>query len=448
MVRLGVLLAVDLSAVYLGRMLLRAMRIGDLGEGLGHAAGTLLPNAAVSAPQLALAVVIALLAFGSYRSGDLWRDPIRIVMATGVGVSIALYGSLWQEHPGLVLLRGVVIWGALAMVLVAYRNSVYVLSRRLPRPGLQQRVLEIHEPGLLSEIDLGPRYQLLATLDSRDLPGDIEEMEDWLEGGVDTILVSCALPAERFAQVVDFALSHGCHLLTTPRSAHLIGVDPNRIWIRGMPLTELTAPSLRASQLVLKRALDLAAGSVLLTLLSPLMLLISIAVKLDSPGPVLFKHRRAGLGGRFFRLLKFRSMRADAEQVLRSDLNLYRRYVENNFKLPEAEDPRITRLGRFLRKTSLDELPQLLNVIKGDMSLVGPRPVVEPELEMYRGHIPTFLSVKPGVTGLWQVSGRSDVGFPERAEMDLEYVRRWSLLKDLWILLMTGPTVLMRTGAH
>jgi lipopolysaccharide/colanic/teichoic acid biosynthesis glycosyltransferase len=141
-------------------------------------------------------------------------------------------------------------------------------------------------------------------------------------------------------------------------------------------------------------------------------------------------------------------MRPDAELVLRRDLNLYRRYVENDFKLPEDEDPRLTRVGRFLRKTSLDELPQFFNVLKGDMSLVGPRPVVEPELKMYKGRIPTFLSVKPGMTGLWQISGRSHVGFPERAAIDLEYIRHWSLLKDLWLLFMTLPAVLLGRGAH
>ena len=141
-------------------------------------------------------------------------------------------------------------------------------------------------------------------------------------------------------------------------------------------------------------------------------------------------------------------MRADAEKVLRSDETLYRKYLANDFKLPEDEDPRITRLGRFLRRTSLDELPQLLNVLKGTMSLVGPRPVVAPELEMYRGRIPILLSVKPGVTGPWQIAGRSKIAFPYRAELDLDYVRNWSLLRDFWILLLTVPAVLLQRGAH
>ncbi|HSH75417.1 MAG TPA: sugar transferase, partial [Longimicrobiales bacterium] len=176
--------------------------------------------------------------------------------------------------------------------------------------------------------------------------------------------------------------------------------------------------------------------------------ILALAVKLDSPGPVFFRQRRAAYRGGFFELLKLRSMRADAETVLRADPEMYARYLENDFKLPENEDPRITPLGRTLRKTSLDELPQLINVVRGDMSLVGPRPVVEPELEMYRGRIPTFLSMKPGITGPWQISGRSNIGFPERAQMDLDYVRNWSLLRDGWILLLTLPAVVLRRGAH
>jgi len=147
-------------------------------------------------------------------------------------------------------------------------------------------------------------------------------------------------------------------------------------------------------------------------------------------------------------MLKFRSMRVDAEDALYANPELHSRFLANGCKLPENEDPRITRVGRLLRKLSLDELPQLFNVIRGDMSLVGPRPLVGPELENYAGRVPVLLSVKPGMTGLWQVSGRSAVPYPERAEMDLEYVRNWSFLGDLWILILTPFVVLAGRGAH
>ncbi len=141
-------------------------------------------------------------------------------------------------------------------------------------------------------------------------------------------------------------------------------------------------------------------------------------------------------------------MRADAEAVLRSDPELYRRYVEGGYKLPEQRDPRITALGRFLRKSSLDELPQIWNVLKGEMTLVGPRPIVPEEIEKYAPYESLFLAVRPGLTGHWQVSGRSEIAYPDRAFLDLDYVGSHSLLNDLSIILRTVPAVLRRKGAH
>jgi lipopolysaccharide/colanic/teichoic acid biosynthesis glycosyltransferase len=141
-------------------------------------------------------------------------------------------------------------------------------------------------------------------------------------------------------------------------------------------------------------------------------------------------------------------MRVDAEQVLRDDPVLYSQYVKNNYKLPEGEDPRITRMGLLLRKTSLDELPQFWNVLRGDMSLVGPRPVIPDELNEYGDKRRVLLSVKPGMSGAWAISGRSRVGYPQRATIELGYVQRWRLKADLSILWRTLPAVVTRRGAH
>ena len=197
-----------------------------------------------------------------------------------------------------------------------------------------------------------------------------------------------------------------------------------------------------------KRALDLVSASVAALLLAPLALLVAVAIRLLDPGPILFAQERLGRGGSRFLLYKFRSMRVDAEAVLRADPALYRRYVEGDFKLPEGEDPRISPLGRFLRRSSLDELPQLFNVLRGEMSMVGPRPIVPAELRQYEPYGEMFLAVRPGVTGLWQVSGRSDIRYPERAFLDLDYIGGSSLGSDLSILLRTLPAVLLRRGAH
>lgn len=198
-----------------------------------------------------------------------------------------------------------------------------------------------------------------------------------------------------------------------------------------------------------KRALDIVASSAALLFLSPLLLLISIAVMADG-GPAVFGHQRVGRNGRSFRCLKFRSMVPNAgevlEKLLKEDPEAARLWAATR-KLPR--DPRITRIGRFLRATSLDELPQLLNVLRGEMSLVGPRPVVQEELtEHYGVAAVSYLAVRPGITGLWQVSGRSDTSYAERVALDCRYVREFSFWGDLRILLRTVPAVLAGRGAY
>jgi exopolysaccharide production protein ExoY len=181
-----------------------------------------------------------------------------------------------------------------------------------------------------------------------------------------------------------------------------------------------------------------------LIVMAPLLLAIGLAVRLESPGGAIFRQVRVGRGRRRFQILKFRTMRPDAEEVLRSDPALYDLYVHNNFKIPEALDPRVTRIGRVLRRTSLDELPQLWNVLRGDMSLVGPRPIVPREIDHY-GHVaPVFLRARPGLTGEWVASGHESIGYPARAEVELDYVRQWSLRRDWEILGRTASAVLRR----
>jgi lipopolysaccharide/colanic/teichoic acid biosynthesis glycosyltransferase len=196
-----------------------------------------------------------------------------------------------------------------------------------------------------------------------------------------------------------------------------------------------------------KWLVDRLAATVLVVLTAPLFLVLAVMVRLDSRGPALFRQTRIGRDGRRFRIMKLRTMVVDAEERLHRD-GLYDLYVESGFKLPPDIDPRTTRLGRFLRRTSLDELPQLLNVAKGEMSLVGPRPVVPDELTLYEDLQPVYLALKPGITGYWQVNGRSDIGFPERAELDAYYFNNRSLRLDLLILSRTVLAVLRREGAH
>lgn len=198
----------------------------------------------------------------------------------------------------------------------------------------------------------------------------------------------------------------------------------------------------------LKRSFDVIFAALLIALLLPLMALIGVLIWLGSGGPILFRQQRVGMGGRPFLCLKFRTMAPNADQILRDLLERSpeaRKEWEQNFKL--KNDPRITSIGKFLRKTSLDELPQLFNVLVGDMSLVGPRPVVAAELPKYGSVLPLYFSVRPGLTGLWQINGRSDCSYSERVAFDEKYVRTWSFRKDLVIILRTLEVVLSGKGS-
>lgn len=194
-----------------------------------------------------------------------------------------------------------------------------------------------------------------------------------------------------------------------------------------------------------KRVIDLVGATFALILFSPLILLFAILVKLDSDGPVFYKAKRLGKGGKAFNFYKMRSMYTGAHRSRSSLMHLNQ--VEGPvFKL--FNDPRITRVGRFMRKTSIDELPQLYNVLKGDMSLVGPRPPIPEEVEKYEPWQLRRLSLKPGITCLWQISGRSRLGFDEWMRLDMEYINNQSCWMDMRILLRTIPAVLMREGAY
>jgi len=200
---------------------------------------------------------------------------------------------------------------------------------------------------------------------------------------------------------------------------------------------------------IAKRALDMIGAGLGLVLLSPFFLIVALMVRADG-GPAFFAHQRVGRGGKLFGCLKFRSMVIDSqarlEALLASD-PAARAEWEATRKL--KNDPRITRIGRFLRSTSLDELPQLINVLRGEMSLVGPRPVQEAEIDRYYGASAAhYMAVRPGITGLWQVSGRSETSYESRVALDVSYVSRPSLLADLSILLRTPVAVLSRRGAH
>jgi len=197
------------------------------------------------------------------------------------------------------------------------------------------------------------------------------------------------------------------------------------------------------------RLLDITIAALALLFFLPLFLLIAVAIKIADPGPVFFRHRRIGLGGKTFGCWKFRTMVVDAESrlaaILAQDPEAAREWQENQ-KL--VHDPRVTWLGNFLRRSSLDELPQLFNVLLGEMSIVGPRPIVETEAARYGEHFALYCLVRPGITGLWQISGRSDIRYFERVIMDVRYVSSRSLMRDIRIIVLTVPSVLAARGSR
>ena len=233
-----------------------------------------------------------------------------------------------------------------------------------------------------------------------------------------------------------------------PRLFEVIGLRSVVHNVAGIPLLSIKPPRLSGPQHALKRSMDIIVSSLTLIVLSPLFAYAALRIKVESKGPVFFRQERMGAGGKPFRIYKFRSMYLDADERKRDleHLNKHREDGPRMFKVPD--DPRITRFGRFLRAWSLDELPQLLNVLKGEMSLVGPRPLILIEDENIVGHHRRRLNITPGLTGIWQVLGRSDIPFSEMVGLDYLYATNWSLWGDVKLLFHTVPAVLRRRGAY
>jgi exopolysaccharide biosynthesis polyprenyl glycosylphosphotransferase len=282
------------------------------------------------------------------------------------------------------------------------------------------------------------------------LAGDPDIVELVRRLDVDRVMLTPALSESRRRVEVVCELSElGIHVDLMPSWSDVVGTRFEVNEMEGLPLLTMPRPRLMKSSLRLKRALDLVVGSAALVVLAPLLAACAIAIKLDTPGPVLFRQRRIGRADRPFTVLKFRSMHADADS--RKDdvarLNFHGGGNERGmFKI--REDPRITRVGRFLRRYSLDELPQVFNILRGEMSFVGPRPLIETEDRQIEGRFRRRLSLTPGLTGLWQAHGRSDIPFEQMVNLDYLYVTNWSLWGDVKLVVRTASMVLGGRGAY
>jgi exopolysaccharide biosynthesis polyprenyl glycosylphosphotransferase len=276
--------------------------------------------------------------------------------------------------------------------------------------------------------------------------GGIDDLRDLIRGsGAECVFVAAsALSSAEVAHVAKAVRLEGVEVRVTATLPEMLASRLSVQPIGGMMALSLKPVRLSGSQTVVKRAFDLVASVTGLVLLSPLVGAVALAVRMTSSGPVFYRQRRVGQRGRPFTMLKFRTMRdgADAEVA---ELRLKHGMNDLMFKL--RDDPRITRLGRLLRRFSIDEVPQLLNVARGDMSLVGPRPPLPEEVAEYEDWQFDRLEVPPGITGLWQVSGRSELSFDECVRLDLFYIENWSLAYDIYIVAKTLPVLFTRRGA-
>lgn len=265
--------------------------------------------------------------------------------------------------------------------------------------------------------------------------------------GVDTVIVA-GQPngGSQFIRNLGWELeSTSAELVLSSRLTDVAGPRIHFRPVEGLPLIHVEIPHFEGAKHILKRLADVVAAGAAIVVLAPLLIAIAILVKVDSPGPVLFRQERCGRGGRTFRIVKFRSMVATAEDDLAGLLD---RNEASGVLFKLRNDPRITRVGRVLRKYSLDELPQLWNILVGEMSVVGPRPPLPEEVEVYETHVHRRLYIKPGLTGMWQINGRSDLSWEDSVRLDLYYVENWSLMGDFMIVWRTVKTVVRPVGAY
>jgi exopolysaccharide biosynthesis polyprenyl glycosylphosphotransferase len=297
-----------------------------------------------------------------------------------------------------------------------------------------------------------PNSETVGHLPGTDVPiaGDLNSILAAMHAtGADTVVVTSAdeLPPQKVREI-SWSLAPGRqHLILAPSLTDIGGPRIHTRPVAGLPLVHVEMPRYEGRKLFTKRLFDVIASGALLAVLLPLLAVIAACVWLSSTGPVFFRQERVGLNSSRFRMLKFRSMVVDAETRL-LDLQSVSRLQGNSVMFKMKNDPRITTIGRFLRRFSLDELPQLLNVFAGSMSLVGPRPPLRSEVELYDDHVHRRFLVKPGITGLWQVSGRSDLSWDESVRIDVRYVENWSLTFDFMILWKTIGAVARGPGAH
>jgi exopolysaccharide biosynthesis polyprenyl glycosylphosphotransferase len=405
-----------------------------------------------------LLTLASIFATGGHSRHRALNQPIRLFVGVCGAVALNWAGGVARGLlPQLILpmtSTAALTWAA---VLVIRQVSEWFLRAVWPAQRGAGSALLVGPPKAVARFERavaapGGDYRVAGYVTTADTPdegaaGSIADLASIIaQHDAEAVVVCADLPAPRLNTLIEECLHAGCQILFPARAVRVYGLRPILVWHHDQPFFELGSPVLKARALISKRIVDVVVSLLLAILVLPLLIVIAVAIKLDSPGPVLFLQERAGLGGRRFWMFKFRTMRAGADSEKAKLAHLNHTGDNRLFKIPQ--DPRITRLGKFLRRWSLDELPQLFNVLIGEMSLVGPRPFFESDFADYEDHHFRRLDAKPGITGLWQVSGRSEVlDFEDVIYLDRQYIEQWSFWLDFSILFRTIPAVLRRTGA-
>ncbi|MBK7907008.1 MAG: sugar transferase [Gemmatimonadetes bacterium] len=455
--------AVTLAAVFI---VLAMVPLSQVGQWLGTDGYDflrfLLPSEPLPLARRLSAMVFCLVATRSYSYTEREKHSGRIMAALLVGLALPRWTEIWTAsffaRASALSVVLVTLWGAL----VLQRRVITGALRSLDPRGLEpSRTLIAGVPEVLAgvredwrrrtaETDEGvtPGFFEITDAWPSDAPGGPGDLYDALtSANADAIVLVGPLGDAALQSLMIAASSAGCRVFATRRRAFQRLDEPSFLLRRAEPLALLSRPALVGVQLVVKRFVDLAGAVVGLVVGAPLVALIAVLVRTTSRGPVLFKQVRVGLGGDPFTLLKFRTMVEDAEaqQAALARANQYA--SDPLFKV--KGDPRLTTVGRFLRRSSLDELPQLINVLRGEMSLVGPRPALPSEVARYKPHHFVRFEVLPGITGPWQVGGRNAItDFEDVVKLESAYIRGWTVWRDLVILARTVPAVVSMRGAY
>ena len=373
-----------------------------------------------------------------------------VVLAFGLGTGYEFSTS------GLIPTSVVVSALTIGLLRAAYESASLELMRAA---GIRRRVVLVGEGESLSRLrnalaasGPGLAYEFVGVVAQNPVPGmRLLGSRDALAAVLDevrpdeVILAEADLDERAVLEVVDQAHARGVKVRLAPDTTELLVQRGEYVPGQGAPLFELRPPVLTGFDWALKRAFDLVLSAVVVAALLPLWLLVALAIKLDSRGPVLFVDRRVGVGEREFGMLKFRTMVVGAE-TLQPTLEDVNEAEGALFKI--RDDPRVTRVGRVLRRLSLDEIPQVVNVLRGQMSLVGPRPLPLRDYRLLEDWHHVRYAVLPGMTGLWQISGRSGLGFDDLVRLDFTYIENWSIWLDITIIAKTIPAVILRRGAY